>query len=90
MKINESIKKFAEAMQAKLNKNEHKKCSVMNNDQKGRQWKHCSYDWLLFRLRQEVMELEEAYMKNHEDIKEEAVDVANFAMMFFDNLNNER
>lgn len=63
MMIDLCVKKFAKMMQIKLNKNKFKKCSVMNSDNKGRKWDQCPMGWLLFRLRQEIMELEEAYMK---------------------------
>lgn len=73
--IGDATKKITERMQFKLNQNKHKECSVMNPENKGRSWSQCSIDWLLFRLRQEVM------------VKNEAADVANFAMFIFNNID---
>lgn len=78
---------FAKRMQAKLDKNRFKESAEMNPDGKGRTWKSCHLDWLLFRLRQETMELDEALIRGDFDaVLDEAADVGNFAMMIHDNL----
>ncbi len=83
--MDDAILKFAESMQFKLSTNEHKACSVMNPNNVGRSWRECTKTWLLQRLREEVLELEEALKKGRRnDIKYEAVDVGNFAMMIHD------
>jgi len=71
------VLKFAERMEAKLEKNRHKG---------GREnWLgHHPYS-LLARLKQEVAELEEALgNQSFDNITDEAADVANFAMMIAD------
>jgi hypothetical protein len=91
--MDKSIKQFAEHMQFKLNKNKYKDCSTMKpNGVKQRSWDQCNAGWLLYRLRQELMELEETYVENPSDLKalmDEAADVGNFAMMIFDNANKK-
>lgn len=57
------------------------------NDDKGG-WENCDASWLVVRLREEASELIDAYRKKGDrEIIEEAVDVANFAMMIVDVLN---
>lgn len=85
MDIDPAILKFAETMQRKLDKNKDKKCAEMNPDGKGRTWKDCDLTWLLRRLREETLELDEAlYNTDRENVIEEAADVGNFAMMIHD------
>jgi len=57
------------------------------NDDKGG-WDDCDPSWLITRLGDEARELIEAYLKSGDrEIIEEAVDVANFAMMIVDVLS---
>ena len=79
------VKRFAEAMIEKLNE--------PKNLEKGG-WKNCKLEYLLNRLRQEVEELEAELNRpigcypnsfvHANEIKKEAADVANFAMMIAD------
>jgi len=82
-----SVMELAKRMQYKLEKNKHKECPVMNPNGLGRGWNHCKIEWLLGRLREETIELEDAIDNNegHEAIMMECADVANFAMMIHDN-----
>ncbi len=83
--MEDAVKKFAESMQIKLDKNKYKECDKMNPDGKGRSWKDCDIYWLLYRLRQETLELEAAlYNTNRDGVIEETADVGNFAMMIHD------
>ena len=81
------VRKFAEQMELALRDNDHKGG-----------WKECSNGYLLTRLREEADELEEAisclampaefYTGPYRQafvIEGEAADVANFAMMIWDN-----
>jgi len=67
----EAVEALAQAMIAKLDKNAHK-----------RHWSEVPLLHLLQRLAEEVKELEEA--PTLEDVRAEAVDIANFAMMIFE------
>lgn len=91
MRMEDAITRFALNMQEKLDKNKHKECSEMNPDEMGRRWEHCNFFWLLYRLREETLELEEALRNeldyDYEKIMNEAADVGNFAMMIHDNAN---
>ena len=79
------IRDFTLRMQYKLDKNQHKECSEMNPDGKGRGWKHCSPAWLIMRLREETDELATALKEgNWENMLDECADVANFVMMVHD------
>ena len=79
------IRHFAESMQRKLDMNKHKECPKMNPNNKGRSWEKCSLSWLLYRLRQETLELEEALGNVDVDaIINESADIGNFAMMIHD------
>lgn len=71
--IRPQVMAFAVAMEEKLRKKDRQKAG----------WTHCSHPFLLRRLDDEVRELHNA--NSHTDIMAEAVDVANFAMMVFDN-----
>ena len=83
--IDPAIHNFAESMQRKLDLNKHKECPKMNPDGEGRSWERCSSSWLLYRLRQETLELEDAMSKHDLDaIINESADVGNFAMMIHD------
>jgi len=85
MKIDIPIQQFADSMQRKLELNKHKECPKMNPNGKGRSWERCSLNWLLYRLRQETLELEEAISNvNIDAIINESADVGNFAMMIHD------
>ena len=85
-----SIVAFSERMQSKLDKNKFKECAAMNPDGMGRDWGRCSLYWLLFRLREETLELEQALRADDfENAMDEAADVGNFAMMIHDNLKNK-
>ena len=86
--MDKAIEVFAEHMQLKLDANKDKECETMNPDSKGRRWENCDLYWLLYRLRQETLELEEAlYDHERESILDEAADVGNFAMMIHDNVS---
>lgn len=86
--MDRQVKKIAELMQHKLDKNKHKECVVMNPDNKGRGWDKCDVRWLLMRLREEADEIEKALNDNEEPIEvaKECADVCNFAMMIADNV----
>lgn len=90
MKTSKQVLEFAKLMQYKLDKNKFKDCETMNPKNKGRTWHQCSINWLLTRLYDEVVELNDAVNegKPNDEIQKECADVANFAMMIFDNLNS--
>lgn len=90
MECRQEVKDFAVLMEQKLRKNDHKK-----------HWKNCNQEYLLTRLDEEVKELHDCFFfyspgelnflmdGQHEDrIPGEAVDVANFAMMLWDNFGD--
>lgn len=92
--IQESVKKFTDTMQFKLDKNKHKPCEIMNVDDEGRTWDQCDPHWLLMRIREETIELEKALWKSYgaDDnnagaIILECADIGNFAMMIHDNFS---
>lgn len=70
------VRWFAEQMELALRRNDHKGG-----------WQDCDYEYLSDRLRDETLELEGAVFGGglNEAIINEAVDVANFAMMIADN-----
>lgn len=71
---------FASQMEAKLKKNRHK------GDQEG--WRDCGVSYLMERLHGEFEELTRALSStDKEDIIAECADVANFAMMIADIIN---
>jgi NTP pyrophosphatase (non-canonical NTP hydrolase) len=72
-----SVTGFAVKMILKLEKNRHKK-----------HWSTVDAEYLFNRLLQEVEELRDALAGTDGDIVSECCDVANFAMMIADNLNN--
>lgn len=90
MEISKPVLEFAKLMQYKLDKNEFKDCEIMNLGSKGRTWHQCSIDWLLTRLYDELVELNDAVneKKSSDEVQKECADVANFAMMISDNLNS--
>jgi NTP pyrophosphatase (non-canonical NTP hydrolase) len=68
------VVEFADAMEAKLRENDHK-----------RHWRHLGMQTLSMRLTQEREELRGAVARgSHAEILSEAADVANFAMMIAD------
>ena len=72
--LRSEVLEFATIMEKKL---------AEHDDRPG--WKHCTPEWLLDRLLEEVMELRWSVLGNGEDdIPREAADVANFAMMLAD------
>jgi len=86
--IDRTVKRFAEAMEKKLREKEPEKTH----------WTNEEIDWHLEKLLKEYTELEDAYehlehtdwktyderQSQVESVKQEAVDVANFAMFIFD------
>lgn len=68
---------FVAAQEKKLKKNDHKL-----------HWSNCTSEFLFGRLLDEVAELHKAMLTDaaDDDIKNECIDVANFAMMIADNL----
>tara|TARA_B100000700_G_scaffold331737_1_gene467778 strand:+ start:11214 stop:11471 length:258 start_codon:yes stop_codon:yes gene_type:complete len=73
------INVFAEAMELKLRRNDHKGG-----------WEETDLDTLFIRLREEVDELQEAIEReNPFEVLFEAADVANFAMMIAWNVGKE-
>ena len=75
------VRKFACAMEGKLKETDHKGG-----------WDNVSIEWLFLRLQDEVDELREQLVYtpgtvDYNQIRKEAVDVANFAMMIFDKVN---
>ena len=71
-----ALKKFANAQEVILK----------DNDQFKAGWEYCSNSHLLRKLKTEVAELELALIDgDKENIKYECCDVANYAMMLFDN-----
>lgn len=71
---------FARAMDNELDENDHKTG-----------WARLSLQWLINRIKQETSELENAIKNNKPKsvILSECADVANFAMMIFDNVMKE-
>lgn len=71
-RIDASVQNFGNYMRSKLASNRHKGG-----------WDGLSRKYLLSRLKEEVLELEEAVLAggSHEEICKEAADVGNFAMM---------
>lgn len=79
-KIRSELQLFVNAQEDKLRRNDHKP-----------HWKNSSIRFLIKRLKDEIEELEIEIEKGSELlITHEAVDVANFAMMIFDNAKNGR
>lgn len=68
------VVEFADAMEAKLKENDHK-----------RHWRYLGMQTLSMRLTQEREELRRAVeVGDHKEVLREAADVANFAMMIAD------
>jgi len=83
MKIRTEVLIFAEAMEKKLRKNDHKGG-----------WDSESYDYLIARLFEEARELQRTTCRanirgSYRAVLGEALDVANFAMMIYDNARRE-
>ncbi|GAF85775.1 unnamed protein product [marine sediment metagenome] len=79
MDIRKEVKVFSIAMEQVLKLHDNKP-----------HWTDADNSYLLYRLKQEVKELEAALINGvSKEIKYEAVDVANFAMMLFDNHKEE-
>lgn len=75
MEIRKELQWFVQEMETQLKENDHKGG-----------WKNCTDSYLLSRLLEEVSELLLVTLENDQlRIKEEAADVANFAMMIADN-----
>ena len=74
--LRSSVRKFAEAMELVLQKNDHKGG-----------WGEMYIDTLFERLKTEVGELQRCFDKQYdnEGIAKESIDVANFAMMLWEN-----
>lgn len=76
--MRDSLKRFAEYQEKVLKANDHKGG-----------WEHMTIRSLLERVHGEAKELREAFEDvDIEAVKDECADVANFAMMIFDNLSN--
>ena len=71
-----TLRRFAKMMELKLKDNDHKS-----------HWHHSTIGYLKGRLHDEVKELDNA--KCYNDMVEECLDIANFAMMIADNLYRE-
>jgi len=70
---------FAGMMEKKLRANDHKGG-----------WHNCKNDYLFKRIREEITELADAILYEDGDVIDEAVDVANFAMMIADNFRRRQ
>ena len=90
--ISRPVLEFAKIMQYKLDKNKFKDSKMMNLGPEGRTWHQCSIEWLLTRIYDELVELNDAVNeeKSNDEIQKECADVANFAMMIFDNLTDNK
>lgn len=75
IELRPAVKWFAEQMELRLRRNDHKGG-----------WSNCTHSYLKRRLRNEVSELEHelTLVENNEMVIHEAADVANFAMMIAD------
>lgn len=83
-KLWKSVRWFADQMQYKLNINRHKN-----------HWSECTYSYLIERLKEEVNELsvhvdssDVFNPENKQMIIKECADVANFAMIIADSVND--
>lgn len=73
--MREAVKQFAEEMEKVLAKNDHKEG-----------WEECTNLYLVQRMIEETSEvLKMLDIGEFGDMAEEAIDVANFAMMLYDN-----
>ena len=73
--MRESVKQFAEAMEKVLARNDHKEG-----------WEECTNLYLIQRMIEEASEVLQMLDAGElGDMAEEAIDVANFAMMIYDN-----
>jgi len=89
---NPSVVAMANAMQEKLEANAEKKGWPSEKGKRGWKQPNCTHQFLLGKLREEVLELQLAVMLHKaenaplRDVMLEAADVANIAMMIADNL----
>lgn len=87
IQLSSEVQKFAEAMQFKIDKNAHKENwpEYKNGE---RSWKTCDINFLLNKLEEEHAELILAISKKEPliNVKREAADVGNIAMMIADRL----
>lgn len=80
MKPRPAVQRFAQAMERKLRQ---------NDDREG--WEGCSYFYLLSMMEREVKEVRESLVdQDPKEAQLEAADVANFAMMIYDNLRRKK
>lgn len=82
VKLRPALKTFAEAMELVLRKNDHKGG-----------WKSEAVGYLLGRIGDELEEAKEVYNGVHDGdalrkMQKEVVDIANFSMMLYDNLED--
>ena len=75
----DSVKDFGKAMEATLRRNDHKGG-----------WSNESHRYLMRRLHEEVQELSRTRLTPPEKRMKEATDVANFALMIWDNARRRR
>ncbi len=81
MTLCQEVQRFAKLMQIKIDRNKYKD-GWPHNKKGERGWKSCSLNFLFEKLKEECLELKAAVILNKkEDIKYEAADVANIAMM---------
>ncbi|KKM77602.1 hypothetical protein LCGC14_1368420 [marine sediment metagenome] len=76
VRARKSLAQFTRYMEVRLRENDYKKG-----------WRDMSREELLTRLLEEIIEL--ATARTDEDRTKECCDVANFAMMIFDNIIND-
>lgn len=74
IKLRQSVRQFAQAMELKLRKNDHKGG-----------WENCSDEYLIANIVSETAELLHDRADGLTESGDEAVDIANYAMMYFDN-----
>jgi len=77
MRVRPAVRRFAKEMESVLRQ---------KDAQKDLGWRICNHLWLARRAQEEAVELIEAIalMKSPSNIRREAADVANFAMMVYD------
>ncbi|MFA5744540.1 MAG: hypothetical protein WC936_07030 [Candidatus Nanoarchaeia archaeon] len=79
VELRPSVLRFAQLMEKNLRA----------HDDKGG-WDNCNVIWLVERMQEELVELEDAMIAGApDDIDDEAADVANFLMMIAENLRKE-
>jgi len=92
-KLHPSVVKMALAMQEKLDKNAHKDGGPTENGKRGWLNPNCTVEFLIHKMNEETRELRYAARRDNlhmtsrlEDVRLEAADVANIAMMIADNI----